>query len=370
MYRPGKHQLAADAMSRKPDSPTDRDPADGDESLFVIEDHKLTFESLRGYRDELLEKGRDPSKVGSGNFKFVNRQMVRVNPDKPEDRAVAVLCTEEEARITIQAVHVNLGHRNYKDVLDRMKNEFWFPSMSSLIEDTIKSCIPCQIHAPATSKQDLPIQVIERGGPFKKWGMDFVGPLPRTSQGNEFFITAIDYGTGWAYAVPLKRISKEAAINLVKQICLAHGQPEEITTDNGREFHSNLFQAFLGNCGIRHINTTPYHPQGNGLVERFHQTLITSLKKFCSPYNQDGWDQFINKALFAYRASHSTSFKTSPFEMTYGTKARITTPLSISNSPMVLSKKAIELIQQARRADLSKISERRQFRINELNDRA
>lgn len=50
--------MAAHAMSRKPDSPTDVDPVDGDEALFIIEDQKLSFEALRGYQDELLEKGR------------------------------------------------------------------------------------------------------------------------------------------------------------------------------------------------------------------------------------------------------------------------------------------------------------------------
>lgn len=117
IYRPGKHQLAADAMLRKPDSPEDCDPVDGDEALFVIEeDRNLSFESLRDYRDQLLEKGRLPEKVGSGNFKFINRQMVRVDPDHPEKKPAAVLCTKEEANLTTLAIHINLGHRNYKDV--------------------------------------------------------------------------------------------------------------------------------------------------------------------------------------------------------------------------------------------------------------
>lgn len=120
----------------------------------------------------------------------------------------------------------------------------------------------------------MPMQSMPRGLPFRKWGMDFVGPLTATANGNVHMVTAINYGTGWACATAIQQTSASNAILLIKGIVKNHGVPEEMVTDNGTEFCLNEFLNHLAYLGVVHKRTSPYHPQTNGLVERVHGTLI------------------------------------------------------------------------------------------------
>lgn len=144
--------------------------------------------------------------------------------------------------------------------------------------------------------QQNSLRVMRRGEPFEKWGMDFVGPLPPTF---------------WA-------------AHLVREITLNHGLPKEITTDNGREFDGNLFGKYLKNLKIQHNRISPYHPQSNGLVERFHGTLLKNLRKLCLR-NVNEWDRHLDEALFGYRTARNDFMGTSPFFMTYGVDPAVST---------------------------------------------
>jgi len=68
---------------------------------------------------------------------------------------------------------------------------------------------------------------------------------------------------------------------------------------------------------IKKLTTTPYHPQCNGLVERFNATLKTMLTRMCSERPKD-LDRYIDALLFAYREAPQESLGFAPFEMLYG----------------------------------------------------
>lgn len=195
--------------------------------------------------------------------------------------------------------------------------------MTKIVKDVIGICKACQFHSKPTGQQTLPLTHVERGKPFVKWGLDFLGPLAKTPNKNQFLVTAIEYGTGWAYANPITCTSAAAAILLIKEIIRNHGVPNEVISDNGSEFISREFKTHLEEVGIKHSRKSPYHPQTNGLVKRFHGTLVKSLKKACSPYNQNLWDKYLNNTLFGYCVSFSSSMKSSPYFMVYGTEVRL-----------------------------------------------
>ncbi len=73
--------------------------------------------------------------------------------------------------------------------------------------------------------------------------------------------------------------------------------------------------------GIKSIRTTPYHPQTDGLVERYNRTLKSMLKKFISANAKD-WDKWLPYLLFAYREVPQASTGFSPFELLYGRQVR------------------------------------------------
>lgn len=65
------------------------------------------------------------------------------------------------------------------------------------------------------------------------------------------------------------------------------GLPAVITTDQGKKFHNQFNAEMMDVFGIEHRMTTPYHPQANGLDERYNQSLVGGLAKYCSEYNRE-----------------------------------------------------------------------------------
>ena len=99
------------------------------------------------------------------------------------------------------------------------------------------------------------------------------------------------------------------------------GIPVEILTDQGSNFTSQLLSELYSMLHIHGIRTTPYHPQTDGLVERFNQTLKAMLRKTAVQEGKD-WDLLIPYVLFAYREVPQSSTGFSPFELLYGREVR------------------------------------------------
>ena len=136
--------------------------------------------------------------------------------------------------------------------------------------------------------------------PFQRIAMDLIGPLPRTQRGNRFVLTICDYATRYPEAIALPsteahRISKEL-VGVFAHV----GIPEEILSEQGPNFMSALLEEVYRLLQIRRIRTSPYHPQTDGLVERFNGTLKMMLKKFVSRNQKDG-NEYLPYLLFAYR---------------------------------------------------------------------
>ena len=115
--------------------------------------------------------------------------------------------------------------------------------------------------------------------PFLRIAMDIIGPLPLSRSGNRYLLVICDYGTWFPEAVPLRAIDAETvAEEWVKM--LAHvGIPKEILKDQGSNFQSQLLRELYLLLHIEVLHTSPYHPQTDGLVERFNQTLKSMLRK-------------------------------------------------------------------------------------------
>ena len=161
---------------------------------------------------------------------------------------------------------------------------------------------------------------------MKKWGIDLIGPLSRTSDGNQWLVVAIDYLTKWpeAKAIRDKRAETVASF-IVDDIICRHGVPSELVTDQGTEFNNQLLTHIAEKTHMKHIMTTPYHPQANGQVERMNQTLAGIIRKLTNDYG-NMWDEHVATALFAYRTTRQSTTKFTPFYLLHGYEA--VTPLN------------------------------------------
>ena len=136
----------------------------------------------------------------------------------------------------------------------------------------------------------------------------------------------VDYLTKWpeVFAVP-DQSSATIARLLVEEIVSRHGVPSEILSDRGRAFLSGLMRELETLLGFHKVNTSAYHPQTDGLVERYNRTLTARLSKTVEKTGQD-WDERLPYDLFAYRASEQQSTLESPFFLLYGRDPRLPTP--------------------------------------------
>lgn len=123
----------------------------------------------------------------------------------------------------------------------------------------------------------------------------------------------------------MKNIKAKTVAFCLVQFFSRVGLPQEILTDRGTNFTSKLLKQVY-QLRIRGLKTTPYHPETDGLVERFNQTLVQMLHKFVCDTGSD-WDQWLPYILFAYREVPQTSTGFSPFQLIYGHDVR--GPLSL-----------------------------------------
>ena len=153
--------------------------------------------------------------------------------------------------------------------------------------------------------------------PFKRIAMDVVGPLPRSSSGRRFILVICDYATRYPEAIALRNVDANTVAEELVKFFSRVGVPEEILTDQGTNFTSQLLTEVYRLLRIKPLRTTPYHPQTDGLVERFNHTLKQMLRKAANEEGKD-WDRLLPYLLFAYREVPQASTGYSPFELLYG----------------------------------------------------
>ena len=115
-----------------------------------------------------------------------------------------------------------------------------------------------------------------------------------------------------------------------------HGAPRVLLSDQGTNFLSKLVSEICQIVGTKQIKTSSYHPETDGLVERFNKTLATMISMYVSERHKD-WDEFLPLVLFAYRTSLHDSVKDTPFFLLYGRDAKLPLDQVLDNPYRVLA---------------------------------
>ena len=141
--------------------------------------------------------------------------------------------------------------------------------------------------------------------------------LHLTDRGN-CYILRFGWLTGWpeAFAIPNKRARTVSDV-ILSEIFSRYGAPKQLVTDNGSENVNEVMLETLGELNIQHITSSPYNPQSNAKVEKFHKTLADVLAKLAE-HNRGNRDLFLTQALAAVRFSIKETTKFSPYYLVYG----------------------------------------------------
>ena len=185
------------------------------------------------------------------------------------------------------------------------------------------SCDLCQRTAPKGMVRKVPLQnppLIDT--PFRRVAIDLIGPIsPASGSGKKYILTMVDYASRYPEAVALKGVETERVAEALVAIFFRVGVPAEVLSDRGTQFTSAVMKEVSRLLGLTQLHTTPYHPQGNGLVERFNGTLKNMLRKMCEEKPSD-WDRYLPAVLFAYREAPQDIVGFSLFELLYGRTVR------------------------------------------------
>eukprot|EP00731_Ephydatia_muelleri_P017386 Em0010g484a len=218
------------------------------------------------------------------------------------------------------------GHLGVKKTLEKVQMRFYWPSQKKDVE---KWCASCSGVARA------PLQLEDSvSRPLERIAMDIVGPLPVTERGNRYILVG-DYFTRWKEAYPMKDMEAQTvACILVNEFICRLGVPDTIHTDQGRNFESKLIKELCQMLGIKKTRTTPYHPQSDGMVERFNRTLLNMLS-IAVGEDEMSWDLQLPLLLLAYRTSVHDTTGTSPFELMYGREVRLPEDIMFALPPLL-----------------------------------
>ncbi|XP_070177995.1 uncharacterized protein [Littorina saxatilis] len=209
------------------------------------------------------------------------------------------------------------GHMGVQRTRDRVWQQFFWPGMCADIRRFVLSCDQCQKVSHKPQKVPLgKMPLIDT--PFERVAIDLVGPIiPASESGNRYILVFVDYATRYPEAIPLKSIEAVKVAEAMWAVWTRVGIPSEILTDRGTQFMSEVMKEVERLLAIKGLATTPYHAQGNGLVERYNGTLKTMLRKLAQEKPKQ-WDRYIPALLFAYREVPQESLGFSPFELLYG----------------------------------------------------
>jgi hypothetical protein len=194
------------------------------------------------------------------------------------------------------------------------------------------------------------LKPIPSGKPFDRVAMDILGPLPKTKAGNKYIIVAMDYLTRYAEIAPLpSQKAHQVAKFFVQRIFAAHGPCRTLLPDRGSNFCSKLMAGTLSLLKIGHAKTTAYHPQTDGLVERFNATLEQMLTPYVND-PQDNWDEHLPFVQFAYNTAIQATTGYNPFYLLYGREPVLPLDAMCDKNPTRRAKDTPELVPRLEKA--------------------
>lgn len=222
-----------------------------------------------------------------------------------------------------------LSHPGVKATLRLVAERYVWPHFNTDCRKWAKSCLQCQRSKVTRHIFSPPMPFPIASKRFCHIHIDIIGPLP-SSNNFTYCLTAVDRFTRWPEAWPMASITaEEVADTLVTGWISRFGVPSTVTTDQGRQFESALFQRLMNMCATKRIRTTSYHPCANGMVERMHRQLKASL--MC---HLQTWSKALPLVLLGMRTALKDDLNTSSAELVYGEPLRLPGELIVpANEP-------------------------------------
>lgn len=335
-HKPGKGNIAADALSRRSDHFVD-DASDNTDQIVLSPKHfrvmatqvdlnpdqgllerirtctnkdkevAVALELVKEFGPVNMQKGLE--EWNSENGLILRRGRVYI----PLDNSIR--------RDIVYAHHDRMpsGHPGQAKTLEDVSKDYWWPGMTKFINDYVDTCDTCNRNKLDRSKPFGLLKPIDLTMiPWKKVATDFIVKLP-ISEGYDSILTIGDMGTKQIHFIPCNESIDAAgtAKLFINNVFKLHGVPESMVSDRGSTFTSAYIREIYKGIGVKPNPTTAWHPQGDGFSERWNSEVEQFVRMFCS-YRQNDWAQLLPIAEFAFNSRVHSAHGKSPFFMNYG----------------------------------------------------
>ncbi|KAE9238092.1 hypothetical protein PF005_g375 [Phytophthora fragariae] len=367
-YKPGKNNILADALSRRPDYdprrltrhqdiPDDDDDDDdcatcvplGINATVSIPVLPLRQQIADAYEEDALCAAnirylRNPTADTLAKLTRPTRDAI-TRYDLDGDLLTYAIDTFDTPRVVIPAagdlrarlVHEYHdapagGHLGREKTFAALSRDFFWPRMYKWIRKWVRSCEICQRVKPAASKQaplrPLPIAT----SAWRSASMDFIFGLPRDAEGHTGVLVVVDRFSKMVHLAPVAAevTADESAELFLDLVFRQHGLPESIVSDRDPRFTSAFWTRLFALLGIRLLMSTAAHPETDGQTERVNRVLEDALRSYATSFAC--WSSFLPIAEFALNNSTRASTGLTPFFVNNARHPRVPALLAVRSS--------------------------------------
>ena len=248
----------------------------------------------------------------------------RICAGEPHSQLVLPSKYQESA---LSYVHNDMGHLGRDQTLELLRERYFWVGMHQSVSDFIARCGRC-VRRKDWNPQRAPLVNTETCQPMELVCMDFL-KLEQSKGGIENILVVTDHFTKYAQAYPTRNQSaKTTAKMLFDNFFVHYGFPRRLHSDQGRNFESKLIAELCQMANIKKSRTTPYHPMGNGIVERFNSTLLNMLGTL-DPKKKADWKSHVGSLVHAYNCTKHGTTGFSPYYLMFGRHPRIAVDLAL-----------------------------------------
>jgi transposase InsO family protein len=322
-HLPGSQNVVADALSRPPPPEADR-VCSAPATAAVLDMAALAAQQRTCPSVEV-------AKASSLDLQLIRFGEVRVLCDVHAQQPRPFVPLQFRRQV-FDAVH-GLAHPGIRATRRLLTARWCWEGMS---RDVVAWCRDCQHCARAKVHRQLAAALQAIPVPAQRFShvhVDIVGPLPVSSQGLRYLFTMVDRTTRWLEAVPLRSVeAATCAAAFVESWVARFGVPAQLTSDQGRQFTSAVWSHLSQLLGVLHINSTAYHPQSNGVVERAHRQLKAALRARLAAVD---WPDHLPWVLLGLRAAPKEDSGVSAAELLYGSPLALPGQLLAAAEPPI-----------------------------------